>query len=368
MNRDSYIKECEQQLNNELFYTPLDTDPNEQYTNQVSEIITCMKKNDYISQKEYQYLTEDLHEPRIPVFYGIPKLHKKFKDFPPLRPIVSGFKSCTCRLSEFIDSFLKFQAQKCNSYIRDTKHFIQKITSIKKLPESAILVTMDVASLYTNIDQQEGANACYEKLETRLNKSIPSLFLKRIILLVLQSNAFRFGDKFYQQIKGTAMGTPMAPNYANLFMDNFEQSLLHEYSEKFGKTPLVWYRYIDDIFFIWNDTTKSLEHFITFIQGYSQSKKMKSNIKFEVHSSNDNVNFLDVNISLHNGELKTKVYEKITNAHLYLNKSSCHPGHVIKNIPKGQFVRIRRICSNLEDYLDQSTQISKTFHKTRLRQ
>ena len=90
---------------------------------------------------------------------------------------------------------------------------------------------------------------------------------------------------------------------------------------------------------------------------------MKSNIKFEVHSSNDNVNFLDVNISLHNGELKTKVYEKITNAHLYLNKSSCHPGHVIKNIPKGQFVRIRRICSDLEDYLDHSMQISKYFIK-----
>ena len=45
------------------------------------------------------------------------------------------------------------------------------------------------------------------------------------------------------------MGTRIAPNYANLFMDNFEQNLLRDYSQKTGLSPLVWFRFIDNILF-----------------------------------------------------------------------------------------------------------------------
>ena len=66
------------------------------------------------------------------------------------------------------------------------------------------------------------------------------------------------------------MGTPMAPNYANLFMNEFEQNLLNDYYKKTGKRPLVWWRYIDDIFCIWTDGEESLRDFIEFIQNYSE--------------------------------------------------------------------------------------------------
>ena len=56
------------------------------------------------------------------------------------------------------------------------------------------------------------------------NNSIPSIIIKNLILIILKSNAFRFGNEYYRQIAGTAMGTPMAPNYANLFLDNFERT------------------------------------------------------------------------------------------------------------------------------------------------
>ena len=49
------------------------------------------------------------------------------------------------------------------------------------------------------------------------------------------------------------MGTPMAPNYANLFMNDFEQNLVTDYHKKIGKKPWIWWRYIDDIFCIWTD-------------------------------------------------------------------------------------------------------------------
>ena len=94
-------------------------------------------KNKFISNKEYKFLIAYLKFPRTPIFYGLPKIHKLFKNFPPLRPIVSGYKSCTCRLSEYLDSFLKFQASRCKSFVKDTKDFLSKIDGIPKLPKNA---------------------------------------------------------------------------------------------------------------------------------------------------------------------------------------------------------------------------------------
>ena len=83
------------------------------------------------------------------------------------------------------------------------------------------MVTMDVNGLYNNIDDDEVANACFEAMEGRKTKIIHQL-----ILFVLKNNVFSFGNLFYQQKMGTAMGTPMAPNYANLFFSDVESRIL----------------------------------------------------------------------------------------------------------------------------------------------
>ena len=73
--------------------------------------------------------------------------------------------------------------------------------------------------------------------------SVASKFgiLRRAIKILISKqrcNIFRFGSAFYAQKKGTCMGTPMAPNYANLFMDRFEETLLDEFYKKNGVTNL----------------------------------------------------------------------------------------------------------------------------------
>ena len=165
MDTADYIEHCELLLNDREFYEKLDANPMLIYTTEVKQKIDDMLKTSYITKQEYNYLTENLEIPRIPLFYGLPKLHKIFDLFPPLQPTASGFDSCTCNLSKFVDSFLKFQAQKCKSYIRYTKDFLIKLSSIKNIPENRSLVTMYVSSLCTNIDHEESAEGCFEKLE-----------------------------------------------------------------------------------------------------------------------------------------------------------------------------------------------------------
>ena len=76
--------------------------------------------------------------------------------------------------------------------------------------------------------------------------------------LVLNSNQFKFLGQHCLQISGTAMGTKMAPSYANLFMGVLEKQMLSSYKHK----PLVYFRYIDDIFMIWTDGEDSLNDFL----------------------------------------------------------------------------------------------------------
>ena len=77
---------------------------------------------------------------------------------------------------------------------------------------------MDVSSLYTNIDQEEGAEGCFKKLEERKNNSISPIVIKNLILTILKSNAFPFGNESYRQITTTAI----------------EQNFLRDYSQKTG--------------------------------------------------------------------------------------------------------------------------------------
>ena len=67
----------------------------------------------------------------------------------------------------------------------------------------------------------------------------------KFINLVLTCNNLTFQGNHFVQQTGTAMGTKMAPTYANLFMGHLEEQLLDQTTLK----PLIWFRFIDDIFF-----------------------------------------------------------------------------------------------------------------------
>ena len=83
-----------------------------------------------------------------------------------------------------------------------------------------------VSSLYTNIPHEEGITACEEYLNRRELQEPPTADLCELIRLVLTKNSFVFNKTNYLQIHGTAMGTRMAPSYANLFMGKLEREFL----------------------------------------------------------------------------------------------------------------------------------------------
>ena len=121
------------------------------------------------------------------------------------------------------------------------------------------------------------------------------------------------------------MGTLLAPNLANLFMTEVETRMLHEYEAKTGLRPMLWLRYIDNIFFLWPYGEESLLEFIDFVRTYSKAKSMKSVLDYEVNYDQEKVSFLDCLIKIRDGQFQTELYTKNTDAHSYLLSSSCHP-------------------------------------------
>ena len=73
----------------------------------------------------------------------------------------------------------------------------------------------------------------------------------------------------YQQIAGTAMGTRMAPQFANLYMAQFEEKYVYPYKPDLEKH---WFRFIDDIFLLWHHGEEELEKFLRHLNTCHEPK------------------------------------------------------------------------------------------------
>ena len=327
-DRRSYVSEGKSHLDDTSTYKPLDSDPTASIARNIAELVDSMKESGYIDTYTHAYLlpTDKVRTQRM---YFLKKLHKNPHG---IRPIVSGCSAPTERISSFLDHIIKPLVSTTPSYIKDTPHLISLLESTH-IPSNAILVTIDVSSLYTNIPQDEGTESCLEAIEAVEASHIPRNLLQQLFDIVLRCNVFSFDSQVYQQIQGTAMGTRMAPSYANLFMDRFERSFLAQEPI----LPLVWKRYIDDILCIWTGTRSELDSFL------DRLNKAHRTLRFTWSISDKHIEFLDLN--LFKGErfnttnhLDMTTHFKTTNSFQYLHFSSSHPRSVFKGLVKGEAI------------------------------
>ena len=129
-------------------------------------------------------------------------------------------------LSSYITHFIQPLANNLPSHMKDTKHFLNLIEKLQPLPTNALLVTVDITSLYTNIPHDDGISAVIdfiEKYKHRLPTNCPLPHLVCAILdFILKHSTFNFMDTHIHQILGSSMGTRMAPPCANLFIGKEE--------------------------------------------------------------------------------------------------------------------------------------------------
>ena len=223
------------------------------------------------------------------------------------------------------------------SSIKDTNDFIRRIRNIIDLPSDVLLVTLDVVSLCPRIPHDFGLCARKNFL---LDRNLPAIVVNGIhdmTEMVLKKNVFEFNSECLLQISGTAIGTKMASAYANIVISIFERKLLTGSCIK----PLVWFRYINDMFAIRTYGEDKLKDFMLYINS------IHSSIQLTCNYSKECVQFFDVSVSVDNsGNTTTDLYVKPTDTQQYLMATSCHPNHTKRSIPYCQAFRILRICSS----------------------
>ena len=109
--------------------------------------------------------------------------------------------------------------------------------------------------------------------------------------------------------------------------------------------PFVWFRYIDDVFFIW---THGKEKFSLFLEDLN---KFYANIKFSHEVNKESIHFLDLNVKLSDGIISTDLYAKPTGRHQFLLYTSSHPEHIKRCIVFSQALRAGMTCSKKSDFL-----------------
>ena len=198
---------------------------------------------------------------------------------------------------------------------------------------------------------REGILAVASHLRRDRTKDPITPYNLQLLELVLHSMNFTFNEDHYLQTGGTAMGTVLAPNYANLFMDRLETKALDGWPLK----PTLWLRFIDDI---WPHGRDELDNFITYLNSIHEK------IKFTSEVSENDINFLDTKVIIdEHRKLYTTLYEKPTDTHLYLHYDSAHHGPCHTKGPYGQFLRIRRICSRNEDFIENGVNLIRYYLK-----
>ena len=110
-------------------------------------------------------------------------------------------------------------------------------------------------------------------------KDPPTQILIKLLTLVLKCNNFEFNGKCYLQIQGTAMGTKMAPSYANISMCRLERRLLQSVSLK----PFSWPRLIDDIDMKWTHGRETLEAFLKTADSFHSTIRFTAEVSIDKH-------------------------------------------------------------------------------------
>ena len=113
--------------------------------------------------------------------------------------------------------------------LKNIQHFIQQLQG-KRLEAGEVITSFDVKALFTSVPIQPSIQIVKQRLQQdstlpqRTFMSIPQIIT--LLEFCLTNTYFLFWDKYYEQVQGTAMGSPINPCIANIFMEEFEVKAL----------------------------------------------------------------------------------------------------------------------------------------------
>ena len=219
-------------------YKPIPTDPSSRCKNKLINILKSIKAEGGMSEAIYKRLYPT--GAGSPKFYGLPKIHKEGM---PLRPIVSSIGAVTYAASKEASRILKPLVGRSPYHAQNTQDFIQQIEGIQ-LQLDQCMVSFDVKAPFTSVSIQPAINIIKKLLEEdQSHQQGITMSVNNIICLLefcLKSTYFTYQGKYYEQLEGAAMGSPISPIVANLYMKNFEEKVISTVPHPLSLEKICW--------------------------------------------------------------------------------------------------------------------------------
>jgi uncharacterized protein YggL (DUF469 family) len=330
-----YNNEVLRQLSDKETYEPMQFDQNN-VRRELQKLIHKHKLADY--RKEI-FPSHD--KTKLPEFYILPKIHKPIVKG---RPIVPQIETDTTNLSKWLHKHLSEMLKQFPWVVKSSPAVIENLEQLNPLEyNKGILVTFDVESLYTNLVTNHCTFWIHRWMTENGHSDNHADMIRDMLTFVLNNNHFEYNGIQYHQKKGTAMGTNVAPDYANLFLATEERHVLEAYPE----LKDTYKRFIDDGFFIWLRPAEELPEFFEF---------MKDRIPFLnfTYETKEELPFLDLSISIARNSptrcLNIKMYEKSFNLHNYTSPDSNYPDRYKYSWITGENIRILRNSSSENEF------------------
>ena len=230
MDQEDYTNKAQALLQDTNTYKVLTKDPTSQLKN-----THLPSQRHQTNRRPYhpQIQTAISHKCSPPKFYGLPKIHKTGT---PLRPIVSSRGSITYGIAKELSHIIKPLVGQCPHHLKNTQHFIQQLQG-KRLEPGEVITSFDVKALFTSVPVQPSIQIVKQRLQQ--DNTLPqrtSMSISQITSLVefcLTNTYFLFQGKYYEQVQGAAMGSPISPFIANIFIEGFEVKALNSFPHPF---------------------------------------------------------------------------------------------------------------------------------------
>ena len=153
--------------------------------------------------------------------------------------------------------------------LKDTFDFVNKVKLFNNTEVG--MGSFDVESLFTNVPLEETIDILISKIFKDKKSTFHGLKhfqFRDLMIIATQQSHFQFLGKFYDQIDGVAMGSPLGPTLANIFMNHLEEKFVNQVKTTYG--VLIWLRYVDDIFIIIKDLA-NMDKVLNFINNFHKN-------------------------------------------------------------------------------------------------
>ena len=162
-------------------------------------------------------------------------------------------------LGKWLSGLLQPVLERFSSHcISDSFTFAETMQNLDIDP-NVVMCSFDVSSLFINVPLDEIIKICSDALndDSDIQPFIPKDVFVELMKSASSTVEFSFNNTMYTQTDGVAMGSPLDPALANIFVGYYEEKLFYQ-----TQKPPTYFRYVDDTFAIFDHEAEA-DEFLT---------------------------------------------------------------------------------------------------------